>query len=526
MNLRLVSRLLGRFVMFFALAGLPAFAMAVFEAPGGAIDGRAGLLAMAVAGLVVGGALSLLGRGTETEMFRRESLLVVGLAWLFAGCLGGVPFWFSGALPNPIDAVFECVSGLTTCGATVLGSPDHAAIHELPQSLLMWRSFIQWIGGLGIILMFVVLLPALGISPWSLAESESVGASDPRVRPRMVQRGRVLLRTYLLLTTAEFLLLWLAGGMSVFRAACHAMTTMSTGGFSTEDASIAAFGSVTVELIVFVFMVFAASNFILLRDAMFGGMHGLRGLWRDPEFRTYASVLGVSILVAAIGLRVWGGSIPDPVTGGIRDYAGIGTCLRDSAFNVTSLMTSTGYGTANFQFWPSPLLLWFLALMFVGASTGSTAGGIKMFRGLILARMCVHKLRSFVRPRSVEHVKFHGAVLDPREVGSVFSIALIFAIAIVAGALVLSLDPRLDLLSAFSASLSATCCVGPGLTAVIQQGGEFTLANASGIDVGPFGSYGSLWGISKLVMALLMIFGRLEFLALLCLFTPGFWRRR
>lgn len=526
MNLRLVARLLGRFVMFFALSGLPAYLLSLTERSGSTIDGGRGLLAMAVAGLVLGSALILVGRRTETELYRRESLLVVALAWVAAGWLGSLPFSWSGAIPDAVDAFFECVSGLATCGATVLGAKDHVAIHELPDSLLLWRSFTQWMGGLGIILMFVVLFPALGISPWTLMESEAVGVSDPRVRPRMVQRGRVLLRTYLVLTLAEVLLLWGPGGLSLFKSICHAMTTMATGGFSTEDYSIAGFASVTVEIICIVFMLVAACNFLLIRDAMFGGDGGRKAIWKDPEFRLYLTLFAGSVLFSTVVLRLWGGTVPDPVSGGVRDYSAVGTCLRDSAFNFASFMSCTGYGTANVQCWPQPIVLLAIALMFVGGCTGSTAGGIKMFRLLILWRVCLHKLRSFVRPRSVEHIKINGDVLDPREVAGVCAVALIFASAVLLGTLLLTLDPRLDAQSALSACVTAASGVGPGFTAVIRHGNDFVLANAGNLDVGPFGSFGELTSFSKLVMSLLMILGRLEFLALLCVLTPGFWRRR
>ncbi|MGE0145535.1 MAG: TrkH family potassium uptake protein [Planctomycetota bacterium] len=527
-NLRLVARLLGRFVLFFGLLGLPCAAMAMFEPGDGRVDGRAGLVAMAVTSLVLGLILVLLGRRTTTELYRRESLLVVALAWLSAGWIGGVPYWMSGAVVSPIDGFFECVSGLTTCGATVLGVGDQAAIHDLPASLHLWRSLTQWIGGLGIILLFVVLLPALGIAPGSLVESESVGISDPRVRPRMVQRGRVLLRVYLVLTASAFVLLWLVGGLTPFQALCHSMTTLSTGGFSTEDASIAGFQSVVVEIILIFVMFLAATNFLLLREAVFGGREGLIKWLRDGEFRAYLAMLVGSITVASLVLW-WGATVvPDPAgpPGAVRDYGSFVTCLRDCAFNLTSLMTCTGFASANFQCWPVPIVVLLLAMMFTGGSMGSTAGGIKVMRVVVLTRVCLHKLRSFVRPRSIEHVKLDGHVLEPRELSGVLAIVLIFGLAVLFGAFLVSLDSRLDFLSSLSLCVSSASCVGPGITAVVPGGGGFVVANAGSIDVGPFGSCGLLLPFTKLVLAVLMIFGRLEFLALLCLFTPGFWRRR
>lgn len=526
MNRRLVTSILGRVVLFFTASATPALAMACFETDSNGIDARAGFLWMLAIGGATGVGLLWFGRGAQPEMYRRESLLVVALTWLVAGVLAAIPFLASGALPRAADAIFESVSGLTTCGASVFGAPGGHAVHELPQSLLLWRSAIQWTGGLGIILMFVVLLPAIGIAPFTLLESEQVGVSDPRVRPQMLRHGRHLFLTYLVLTLAQIVLLWLAAGVPFFESMCHAMTTMPTGGFSTRDYSIAEYQSVTVEIIVIVFMVLAASNFVLLRDAIVDGGNAWTSLWRDPELRGFLRILGTAILLASVVLWWWGGRVPDPATAGVRDYGSFTTCLRDTAFNLTSVMTCTGFATANFQCWPTPIVLLVVLLMFIGGCTGSTAGGIKVVRALVVGRVCMNRLRAFVRPRAVEIVKLDGQVFESREVASLLAIVAVFGLAVGLGGLLLSLDPRLDLLSAMSSCVTSISCAGPGLTAVIAQGGEFTIANSGGIDVGPMGSFGLLHDGSKLLLALLMVLGRLEFLALLVLVMPSFWRRR
>jgi trk system potassium uptake protein TrkH len=526
MNLRLVMALLGRIVLFFTASAIPALVMACFEDATPKISAFHGFVALIAIGGVAGALLSAIGRGTGQQVYRRESLLVVALTWIFAGWLAAIPFIASGALPRAADGFFESVSGLTTCGATVLGSPLTAAIHELTPSLHFWRSFIQWMGGLGIILMFVVLLPAMGIAPWTLLESEQVGVSDPRVRPAMLKHGRQLLLTYVVLTLAQIALLWGVGGMSVFESLCHAMTTMPTGGYSTRDWSVAEFQSVAVELIIIAFMILAASNFMLLRDAIVGDHQGRLRLWRDPELRGFLRILGTGVLIASALMWLGGAQVADPATGGVRDYGNYFTCLRDAAFNLTSVMSCTGYGTANFQCWPVPVVGLVMLLMFIGGCTGSTSGGIKVIRALVVWRVCVNRLRAFVRPRSVELVRVEGQVFEAREVGSLLSIVAIFAIAVVLGSLLLALDPRLDMLSAVSSCVTSISCAGPGMTAVIQHGNEFQLANAGGIDVGPFGSFGLLHDASKYLLSLLMILGRLEFLALLVLVMPSFWRRR
>lgn len=526
MNAGLVARLLARFSLFFAAACLPAFGLSLFETGDAAIDARLGFAVLLGLGLVIGLGLGLSGRSSNSALFRRESLLVVGLAWGVASVLGAIPFWVSDAMPSFVDGFFECVSGLTTTGASVLGAPGTRSVHELPDSLLLWRAELQWIGGLGIILMFAVLLPVLGISPGSLIESEQVGVSDPRVRPRMVQRGRALLRTYLALTFAAAALLWSVGGLSIFEALCHALTTLPTGGFSTRDYSIAEFRSPVVEAILIVFMIVAASSHLLIRDLIVGDREHRREAIRNPELRLFLAILAGCVLVSTVVLWSWGGKVADPVTNGVRDYSSPMTAFRDAAFNIVSVMSGTGFATANFQCWPGTLVLLFLVLMLIGGCTGSTAGGLKVYRLLVVVRVVLQRLQAFVRPRSVAVVRVQGEVLAPREIDGILAIVLLFVVANVIGALLLALDPRIDVLSACSAAITAIGCVGPGLTAVLPTETGFVVANASGIDVGPMGSFGALSAWAKVCLSLLMILGRLEFLALLVLVMPSFWRRR
>ncbi len=267
MNLGQVARLLAGFTLFFSLAQLIPLAFALYAEERGAtaFDPVNGFTASFAIGLAVSLLLWMAGRARRNDdFFRRESLAVVGLAWVVAGSLGALPFEWSGAITNTADALFESISGLTTTGASILGSGDNPKVEDLPQSLLLWRSLLQWIGGVGVIFVFLVLLPTMGVTGKNLLSSEQVGVAAGDLRPRMRDLARMLLKVYLFLTIAEVLLLRLAGMESWFDAICHSFTTISTAGFSTKNSSIAAFDSLGIELIIIVFMFLGGCNFALL----------------------------------------------------------------------------------------------------------------------------------------------------------------------------------------------------------------------------------------------------------------------
>lgn len=525
MNLAQVARLLSLFTLFFALIQVIPLIWSLVEEPPAPVDGGSPINAPAgfgvsiALGLVVAGILFFAGRDREEGFFRKEGLGVVGFSWLIAGALAAIPYQWSGALPNGIDALFESISGLTTTGASVLGSSDNCSIEDLPGSLLFWRSLTQWLGGLGIVLVFVVLLPAMGVTGKNLLDSEQVGVSKDTLRPRMREQARGLFRIYLALTAVELLMLWGLSPMGLFDALNHAFTTMATGGFSTRNTSIAAYDSLSVELIVTLFMFLAGCNFTLLSVAALKGYGSLKQLWTSTEFRVYTLITVGLIAVFTLWLRIAGGEVPHG--DGTRNYDDLGRCLRDSTFNVVSVLTSTGYGTANFQFWPGPLLMGLTLCMLCGGCAGSTAGGLKVVRIMIATKLVAYTLRHFIRPKSVERIRFDGEPLAATVISGILALILLWVGVIIAGALVLSLDHRLDMFTSLTASASMSGCTGPALTAVM--GGE--VANAGGIDLGPFGGFGDLHGGTKLFLSFQMVLGRLEVLAPLVLFAPSVWRR-
>ena len=526
MNLAQVARILSGFVLFFSLSQAIPLAVAIWGdgegAPG--LSPIEGFTAGMTVGLLAALLLWLAGRSQRQGFFRREGLAAVGCAWALASLLGAVPLVWSGAIPRLVDAWFESVSGLTTTGASVLGAQHTARIESLPHSILLWRAMLQWLGGLGIILVFIVLLPAMGVTGKNLLISEQVGVSGDAVTPRMQEQGRALFRFYLVLTLVEAVLL-LVAGMTSFDAVCHAMTTMATGGFSTRNSSIGAYHSVAIELIVIVFMFLAGANFSLMIASLRPGGRP-RPLLRNPEFRVYTALVLGLILVIALVLRLSGQTLPDQALGIERDYGNFGRCLRDAAFQVVSIVSCTGYASADFQCWPKVTLILFVLMMLIGGSTGSTAGGLKVLRLIVSAKLMAYALRRFIRPKSVEKLKVGTEVVPDGVVSAILAMVLLWLTSLTLGTILLALAPGLDLLSALSANATCMACCGPAITEVtVQAGGEMVIANAAHLNLGPYGSFGDLADWGKVVLCLQMILGRLEILAPLALLAPSFWRR-
>jgi trk system potassium uptake protein TrkH len=524
LNLAQVARLLAGFALFFTvLLAIPlVVAIAHAETAYATVDG---FVAALVTGAVVAALLHLGGRTASKDFYRREGIAVVGLAWLLAAGLGALPFVWSGALTSATAAFFESVSGLTTTGASVFGSGGNPTVESLPRSLLLWRAMLHWIGGVGIILVFTVLLPAMGVTGKNLISSEQVGVADHSQRPRLQEQSRVLFRIYIVLTGACMLGYWLCG-MTPFDAMCHAFSTLATGGFSTRNLSIGAYQSLPTELVAILFMFLAGANFTLMLSTLRDRPFRLSAMWRNPEFRAYALLMAGVIAAITVVLRVDGTPLRDDALGITRDYADLGRCLRDASFQTVSIMTSTGFSSADFQNWPKTALYILILCMLVGGCTGSTAGGLKVLRLVVCWKLVVYTVNLFIQPRSVQKLKLGGDVVPNSVVSAILTLVLLWMFCIAGGTLILDIDPRLDMVSSFSACVSMMCCTGPAITEVVHlPDGAIEIANAGNIDLGPYGGYGDLFALSHVTMAILMIFGRLEVLAPLVLFVPGFWRR-
>jgi trk system potassium uptake protein TrkH len=435
-------------------------------------------------GVVFGAGLALPARPRERRLRPRDAYLIVAGSWLLVSLAGALPFVTTGVL-GPLDAFFESVAGFTTTGSSAMTD-----IEAAPRTLLLWRAFTQWVGGMGIILFTIAILPLLGIGGMQLFRIEVPGPVTDKLRPRVIETARRLWAIYVGLTALEWLLLWLAG-LSHFDAICHAFSTLATGGFSTRNASIGAYGSATVEWIVIVFMALAGVNFVVHYRVL---TQGPRQLLRDGELRYYLAMLGAAtLLVVAV--------LPAEHAGSLE------TSLRNGLFAVTSIATTTGFATVDFERWPALAQLVLLQLMILGGMAGSTAGGLKSLRVLIGFRSVAVAIAKLVHPHAVRPVKYaRRAVPDDVVAGIWAFFTAYFAIAALAAAVITAAG--YDIVTAVSAALTALGNVGPGLGAV-----------------GPADNFAHCPGGVKLVLAGCMLAGRLEVFTLLVLLQPAFWRR-
>ncbi len=437
-------------------------------------------------GITIAAAILLMvlrGRGSPTLRIR-EMFLLTNLAWLMVCAFGALPFILSHTVGSFTDAVFESVSGVTTTGATVLSGLD-----TLPRDILLWRSIMQWIGGLGIIALGAAVLPFLRIGGMRLFRTESSDLSDkalPRTRRILSQ----LLLIYVAISTACALSYWF-GGMDPFDAINHAMTTVSTGGFSTHDRSIAYFDSSTIEVIAMIFMLLAAVPFMLYLPLLFGNA---AQLLKDGQVHSMLIMYGGVAAVCLAWLVA-------------TEQFGAGLALREAIFGVLSIATTTGYVSADYTTWGSFAVVLFFFLTFVGGCSGSTSGGIKIFRFKIAFVMLHETMQRLLHPRATFARSLHNQELNDEIMASVMAFALTFAVTVGIAATVLAALGN-DFITSFSAAATATANVGPGIGDV----------------VGPSQNFAALSDPSKWVVCAAMLLGRLEIFTVLILLTPSFWR--
>ncbi len=416
----------------------------------------------------------------------REGFAIVGLAWFATTIFGTLPYILTGEISSVVDALFESAAGFTTTGASIV--PDPA---ELSHGILFWRALTQWLGGMGIIVLSIAVLPLLGIGGVQLARAESPGPTPDRLTPRFRETARRLWLVYVGFTCAEILLLWV-GDMNLFESVAHALTTMSTGGFGTDASSMNAFSAYS-QWIVIVFMVLAGTSFALHYRAM----RNPTAYLGHSEFKLYGGIIVVASAVATIG--TWGGAAGDT--------------LRDAIFTVVSIVTTTGYATADFGAWPVALGIMVFGLFFVGGMAGSTGGSVKPYRLGVLYEASRADLRRVIHPRGVFVVRLGKETVPDQIVESVQSFFLLYMFAFMTGTMLVgileqSLGSDTGILTVASAVASSLGNVGPGLDAV-----------------GPTQNYTVVHDSSKVVLSFLMVLGRLELFPVLLLFTPELWRR-
>jgi len=421
----------------------------------------------------------------ERELGYRDGFAVVVFSWLGLAFLGALPFYFSGAMDSFVDCFFESMSGFTTTGSTILSQ-----VEVLPESVLFWRALTHWLGGMGIIVLTLAILPLLGIGGMQLFQAEMPGPTKDRLAPRIQDTARILWSVYVLFTLLEILLL-LLGGVDFFDAVCHAFATLATGGFSTHNASVGYFKSLYIEAVVIVFMFLAGTNFSLHYQALRGRWSAY---WQNEEFRFYLGLTVVAIVVIIFMNFLY------------NTHEGLIENIRTSFFQVVSILTTTGFGTADFDQWPPICKILLVSLMFVGGCAGSTGGGIKHVRVLLFFKYARLQLRNLVHPHAVGTIKL-GKVKVPKDV--MISIlgffAIYIAVFLLASLVVTGLG--VDIVTGTTAVVATLNNIGPGLHRV-----------------GPAVHYGHLPAVAKMVLSFCMLAGRLELYTVAVLLTPAFWK--
>ncbi len=483
-NYKLILRLQGSLLLVESvLLLLSAFVSFFYREP----DGLYFLLSAAVA-LVLGFLGIFVGREAAPGIGKREGSVVVTSTWVLFTLVGLLPFWLSGNIVSFTDAFFETISGFTTTGASIVRD-----VELMPHGMLFWRSLTHWIGGLGIIVISMALLPIFGFSSVQIYSAESTGPSKEKLHPKFSGTAKRLLAIYIFLTLAAALLLYLAG-MSVFDAVCHAFSTIGTGGFSTKNASIGHWNSSVIDIVVIVFMILAAINFRLYYFLFVGKFHKV---FRNEELYYYLIILLVFTLV---------------ITATLLDFSALSwqsfaDSFRNSLFTVSSLLSTTGFYSVDYSSWDPLASILLLSLMLIGGSAGSTAGGIRIIRVLLVFKYCYYEFKRMIHPKAIFPVKYCGEVVRDEIITRVLAYVLLYCILVLIGSLVLTLS-GLGFEEAVSSMIACIGDVGPGLG-----------------KLGPIETYADIPVFSKWFLAFVMLVGRLDLFTALVIFTPVFWRK-
>ena len=452
-----------------------------------------------LATLLIGGLAMYRTKGHRKEMNKREGYIIVAFGWIVMSLTGTLPYVTTGAIPSFTDAFFETMSGYTTTGASILND-----IEIIPEGVLFWRSMTHWIGGMGIIVLAIAILPLLGVGGMQLFTAEAPGPSADKLHPRITDTAKRLWLIYVGYTVAETILLQLAG-MSFFDAINHALSTLSTGGFSTKNASVAYWNdNPLIQYIIIFFMFLAGTNFVL-SYYLFKGK--VSKILKDEEFKLYFKFIIIFTLIAAVLIYfkadVSQSTIIHPMVLGEAESA-----LRHALFQVLSVITTTGFISADYTMWTPFLTVFFFGMMFLGGSAGSTSGGVKVMRQLILIKNSFLEFKRALHPNAIIPVRYNGKSVSKDIVFNVLGFFILYMLSFIVGALVFSMF-NMDFTSAIGLSASSLGNVGPAL-------GDF----------GPVNNYAALPPLGKWWASFLMLIGRLELFTVLILLTPFFWRNR
>ncbi len=428
--------------------------------------------------------LFLLTKNKDKDIRKREGYIVVSTGWIVTSLFGAIPFVIDGSIPSYTDAFFETMSGFTTTGASILDN-----IESLPHGLLFWRSLTQWLGGMGMIVLSLAILPILGIGGMQLFVAEVPGPTKDKLHPRVKETAMRLWGIYVLLTFLEVVLLTI-GGMTFFDAICHSFTTMATGGFSTKQASIAYFNSPFIHYVIIFFMFAAGVNFTLHYHLLHGRFNNIR---KNEEFKFYLFVILFWSIIVALILY-------------FSNYYDAESSFRHALFQVVSIITTTGFVTADYELWGTLLLLLFFLFLFSGSCAGSTGGGIKIVRHLLLLKNSFLELRRLIHPRAVIPVRFNGRSVQQDIISNILAFFLFYIFIFVVGSLIMA-ALGLDFLSSMGTVATSLGNVGPALGTV-----------------GPTDNFAHIPALGKWTLSLFMLLGRLELFTILVIFSPAFWK--
>jgi len=476
----MIFKVLGYLLLIIALSMVAPFLIAFSVGQSDAIPFAISIGLTALTGFL----LSRLPTSEKKKILTKEGMAIVTFGWIFASFFGALPFYLSGSIPSFVDAFFETVSGFTTTGATIIDD-----IEVLPMGILFWRSFTHWIGGMGILVVAVAIVPIMGSGAFHVFKAESPGPITDRIAPKIMDTAKILYTTYIVITLTEFVLL-MFGGMTPFESAIHTFGTLGTGGFSTRNGSVGAFDNSYIYIVISIFMIMSGANFSLYYS-MF------KGKWRDvftnSELRLYLTIITGSVL--AISISTFGDV-----------YVSFFDAFTHALFQVSSLITTTGYTTFDYEQWSTFSQMILFTLMFVGGSAGSTGGSIKVVRILALIKLIQREITKMLHPRAVVSVKFGNQPVSEDTLLHIAGFFMLYILIFIFGSVLISLE-GIGILGATSSVAATLGNIGPGFGFV-----------------GPTHTYSGFSDASKLLLSFFMLLGRLELFTVIALLTPRFWR--
>ncbi|MCX8055122.1 MAG: TrkH family potassium uptake protein [Ignavibacteria bacterium] len=485
MNLRIVAKILGLILVFLSFTMLLPLPFSYYY---NSQDQASFIFSFCITFLV--GILAFFSSkrnlgSSQKDIHPKEGFAIVGFGWIALSLFSALPFVISGAIPSYTDAFFETMSGFTTTGASILTD-----IEALPKGILFWRSFTHWIGGMGIIVFSIAILPFLGVAGMQLFKAEVPGPTADKLTPRITETAKILWGVYFLFTIVETALLMFAG-MDLFDALCHTFGTMATGGFSTKNASVAAYNSPVIDYIIIVFMIIAGANFALHYRILTGNY---RELFRNEELKYFLLVIFFATAFVTYDiLRL--------------NYANLSDSIRYALFQVVSIITTTGYGTFDYEKLSATTHFIFLILMFIGGCAGSTGGGLKVIRSVILTKYVYIEIKRLIHPKAIIPVRFGGRAIEKNILSNISAFFIVYLL-ISAFSVMLITPFQVDIVTSIGAVAACINNIGPGLA-----------------DVGPTDNYSRFHPFVKWYLSFLMLLGRLEVFTILVLLTPVFWRK-